>query len=192
MSQFAIAPASESFCEVIKSVVFDQSTVERRVKEIAAQVSLDYQGRELIVIGILKGAHIFTSDLVRYITIPVVMDFVSISRYKRAPGEKEVKITHDLEAEIHGKDILIVEDIIDTGLTLHYLAGILKEREPKSVAICSLLDRPALRLAEIPMKYVGFNVNEEQFLIGYGLDYRDQYRELPFIAEMNIWKEPTL
>lgn len=186
MSQFAIAPASESFSHVIESVVFDESTLQRRVKEIAAQVSLDYRGKDLIVVGILKGAHIFTCDLVRNITIPVVMDFVSISRYKRAPNHKEVKITHDLEADISGKDILLVEDIIDTGLTLHYLAGILKKREPKSVAICSLLDRPALRLAEIPMKYVGFNVDEEQFLIGYGLDYREQYRELPFIAEMNL------
>ncbi|HUV12461.1 MAG TPA: hypoxanthine phosphoribosyltransferase [Acidobacteriota bacterium] len=186
MSQFAIAPASESFSQVIESVVFDESTLQRRVQEIAAQVSFDYRGRELIVIGILKGAHIFTCDLIRYITIPVVMDFVSISRYKRAPGYKEVAITHDLEADIKGKDILLVEDIIDTGLTLHYLAGILKQREPKSIAICSLLDRPALRLADIPMKYVGFNVDEEQFLIGYGLDYREQYRELPFIAEMHI------
>jgi hypoxanthine phosphoribosyltransferase len=186
MSQFAIAPASESFSQVIESVVFDEVTLQRRVKEIAAQVSLNYRGKDLIVIGILKGAHIFTCDLVRHITIPVVMDFVSISRYKRAPNHKEVKITHDLEADIRGKDILLVEDIIDTGLTLHYLAGILKQREPKSVAICSLLDRPALRLAEIPMKYVGFNVDEEQFLIGYGLDYREQYRELPFIAEMNL------
>jgi len=186
MSQFAIAPASESFSQVIESVVFEEATIQRRVKEIAAQVTLDYRGRDLIVIGILKGAHIFTSDLVRNITIPVVMDFVSISRYKRAPGYKEVTITHDLEADIRGRDILLVEDIIDTGLTLHYLAGILKQREPKSVAICSLLDRPALRLAEIPMKYVGFNVDEEQFLIGYGLDYREQYRELPFIAEMHL------
>jgi hypoxanthine phosphoribosyltransferase len=169
----------------LKEIVYDEEILVQRVRQLADQVTHDYRGKDLVVVGILKGAHIFACDLVRNLSFSAALDFISISRYKRAPGFKEVKITKDLETDLFGRHVLLVEDIVDTGLTLNYLIEVLNARNPASIAVCSLLDRPTLRLAEIPMKYVGFNVNEE-FLVGYGLDYRDQYRDLPFIAELDI------
>lgn len=169
----------------LKAIVCDEEVIVRRVKQLAEEITRDYRHKDLVVVGILKGAHIFACDLVRNLSFSAVLEFMSISRYKRAPGFKEVKITKDLDTDLTGRHVLLVEDIVDTGLTLNYLIEVLKARQPASIAVCSLLDRPALRLAEIPMKYVGFNVNEE-FLVGYGLDYRDQYRDLPFIAELEI------
>ncbi len=169
----------------LKAVVFREEAIARRVRQLAREITRDYLGTELLVVGILKGAQIFACDLVRQLKLPASLDFISISRYKRAPGMKDVRIVKDLESGVVGRHILIVEDIVDTGLTLNYLIHVLKSRNPESVAVCSLLDRPALRLADIPMKYVGFNVDQE-FLVGYGLDYRDQFRDLPYIAAVDL------
>lgn len=178
----AVPPAS---LEVVKEIILSSEEILSKVAELGAEITLDFEGRELCVAGILQGAWTFTSDLVREIQLPLEVDFVSISRYKRVPGFEEVTLIKDLEYEIEGKDLLLVEDIVDTGLTLNHLVEVFREREPRSISICSLLDRPVLRLADIPLKYVGFDVNEE-FLIGYGLDYRENYRNLPFIATMDI------
>lgn len=168
----------------VVEVVFDEARIRSRVDELAAAISEDYADRDLVLVGILKGAQLFTCDLSRALSIPAVVDFASISRYRRAPSLKEVRITHDVEADLTGKDVLIVEDIIDTGLTLHYLVQEFGRRGPRSIALCSLLDRPDLRLADIRLDYTGFEVSEE-FLVGYGLDFREQYRNLPYIGRLD-------
>ena len=167
----------------LKEVVFDQTTIQCRVGEIARGLDRDYRGSELVLAGILKGAFIFASDLARAVKFPVELDFIGLSRYRRPPNLKEARITRDLETDIFGKDLLLVEDIVDTGLTLHYLIEELRQRHPRSIAVCTLLDRPVLRLADIPLHYTGFSISEE-FVVGYGLDYRDRYRDLPYIASM--------
>ena len=169
----------------LKAVVFSQDVIAQRVGQLSKEITRDYRGKDLMVVGILKGAQVFASDLIRHLPFSASLDFISISRYKQAPGLKEVRITKDLESGIEGRHLLLVEDIVETGLTLNYLIGALKSRNPESLAVCSLLDRPALRLADIPMKYVGFDVNQE-FLVGYGLDYRDQYRDLPYIGAVDL------
>jgi hypoxanthine phosphoribosyltransferase len=169
----------------LKEIVFSEEKITLRVRQLAREITEDYRGKELLVAAILKGAQIFACDLVRELALPASLDFISISHYKRAPGTKEVRITKDLENSIDGRHVLLVEDIVDTGLTLHYLIQVLGARNPASIVVCSLLDRPALRLAEIPMKYVGFDVSQE-FLVGYGLDYREHYRDLPYIASVDL------
>lgn len=164
-------------------VVFDEACIQNRVGELGRAISADFADRNLILIGILKGAQPFACDLARALSIPASLDFATISRYRRAPDLKEVRITHDVESDLSGKDVLIVEDIVDTGLTLHYLVGEFRCRAPRSISLCSLLDRPGLRLPDLRLDYVGFEVSEE-FLVGYGLDFRERYRNLPFIARL--------
>jgi hypoxanthine phosphoribosyltransferase len=169
----------------IDRVVFDEATIGACVQELAAEISQDYWNKELVVVGILKGATVFTCDLVRSLSIPVAVDFISITSYAHSPRNGSVRILKDLEESIQGRHVLLMEDLVDTGLTLNYLVRVIQSREPLSVAICSLLDRPDLRLADIPIKYTGFHVSQE-FLIGYGMDYREQFRELPYIASMKF------
>ena len=168
----------------LETIVLEQQVIARRVRALGKQISRDYEGRgELVVVGILTGAFVFTCDLIRRLTTPVLADFMSISRYARQPATGEVQILKDLQSDISGKHVLLVEDIVDTGLTLHYLARSLSNRRPASVAICTLLDRVELRLADIPIRYTGFHVSSE-FLVGYGLDFQENYRNLPYIASM--------
>ncbi len=170
---------------VSSEVVYDERTIRARVAQLGLDISADYAGRELLVIGILKGALVFTCDLVRELQIPVHLDFIATSRYSAQRRTGKVRIVKDLQEDIAGRHVLLVEDIVDTGLTANYLYRFLSGRKPASLGLCTLLDRPDLRLAEIPINYVGFQVSRE-FLIGYGLDYRDRYRDLPFIASMNL------
>jgi len=169
----------------LKAVVFTEEAIAQRVGQLSKEITRDYRGKDLMVVGILKGAQIFASDLIRHLPFSASLDFISISRYKQVPGLKEVRITKDLEGSVEGRHLLLVEDIVETGLTLNYLIDTLKSRNPESIAVCSLLDRSALRLADIPLRYVGFDVNQE-FLVGYGLDYRDQYRDLPYICAFDL------
>ena len=169
----------------IKEVVFDEQIIAARVQELAHKITRDYQGKDLVVAGILKGAFIFASDLIRQIRLEFTLDFISISPYSPKSKLGEAKIIKDLEENISRKHVLLIEDIVDTGLTLNYLGGILLNRNPASLAICTLLDRPDLRLVDVPIKYIGFPVNQE-FLVGYGLDYRGGYRCLPYIASVNV------
>lgn len=171
--------------EAIREIVFDAAAISRRVQQLARQIEADYSGRSLLLVGILKGAALFLSDLVRHLSFPVEIDFLSISRYSLDSGGGEVRIVRDLEHDIQGKEVLLVEDIVDTGLTLHYLIQSLLRRRPASLAVCTLLERPELRLAEIPIRYAGFRVSRD-FLVGYGLDYRDRYRDLPYIATLKL------
>ncbi len=170
---------------VVEKIVFDENTIRKRVKELARQISHDYHRKNLVVVGILEGALIFTRDLVKKLSFPVSPGFIRISRYERQPHTGEVRIIKDLHRDICGKHVLLIEDIVDTGLTLNFLIQILAERKPASLAICTLLERAELRLVEIPIKYMGFHVKDE-FLIGYGLDHRESYRELPFVATMKL------
>jgi|JYMV01.1.fsa_nt_gi hypoxanthine phosphoribosyltransferase len=178
------------FPDAVNRVVFDEQMISRRVGELADEINQDYSGKDLAVVGILQGAYAFTRDLVRELTSPVSPDFMRISRYQK-PFTGEVEIVEDLQQDITGRHVLLVEDIVDTGLSLNYLVQVLVDRNPASLEVCTLLNRSELRLVEIPIKYVGFQVSDE-FLIGYGLDFRGGYGELPFVATLNPHSvEPT-
>ena len=168
--------------DTIKSILIDEETLQAKIKELGEQITKDYQDKELLVICILKGAVMFVTDLIKRINLPLEIDFMAVSSYGNSTKSSGVvRIIKDLNEEINGKHILIVEDIIDSGLTLSYLIDNLKSREPASVAICTLLDKPDNRKAEIDIVYTGFVVPDE-FVVGYGLDYAEKYRNLPYIA----------
>ena len=165
-----------------KEILFTEEDILAKVKEMAAKISEDYSDGNLVVVGVLKGSVVFTSDLLKYITVPCVLDFMAVSSYGLSSESSGiVKIIKDLDYDIEGKDLLIIEDIVDTGTTLKYLLEYLKARKAKSVAIASLLNKPARRKAEIDIKYLGFNVPDE-FIVGYGIDYAEGYRNAPYIG----------
>ncbi|GIM30177.1 hypoxanthine phosphoribosyltransferase [Clostridium polyendosporum] len=170
--------------EHIEEVLFSETQVVEKVKELAVQISKDYQDKNLVVVGVLKGSVVFTSELIKYITVPCELDFMSVSSYgNSAETSGVVRILKDLDSDIEGKDILIVEDIVDTGLTLNYLLKILRDRKAQSIEIVSLLNKPARRKADIEVKYYGFEVPDE-FIVGFGIDYAEKYRNLPFIGTL--------
>lgn len=164
--------------------------IRKRVAELGAQITADYPQNELCLVGILKGACFFLSDLARAIQRPVRIDFIGTSSYgvgKTTSGQ--VKLTKDLDTFVEGLDILLVEDIVDTGVTLTYLTHILEQRKPRSLEIATLLDKPARRLRPIRPRYVGFEIGDE-FVVGYGLDFAEQYRNLPDICVLQEASEP--
>ncbi|KUO70947.1 MAG: hypoxanthine phosphoribosyltransferase [Clostridia bacterium BRH_c25] len=166
----------------IKNILISEEEIAKRVKELGKQLTEVYEGRELLIVGILKGCMLFLSDLVRSIDLPLTMDFMVVSSYgNTTKSSGVVRIIKDLEREIEGKDVLIVEDIVDTGLTLSYLIENFKTRNPKSVKVCSLLDKPDRRMAKVDIEYIGFTIPDE-FVVGYGLDYSEVYRNLPFVC----------
>ncbi len=167
----------------VASVLVSEEQIGARVAELGAQISADYAGRELTLVSVLKGSLPFMADLMRAITIPVSIDLMEVSSYGGTATESSglVRILKDLSSSIDGRDVMIVEDIIDTGLTLNYLIRYLRGKNPRSLHICTLLDKPARRLVDIPIDYLGFTI-PDQFVIGYGLDYGEQYRNLPFIG----------
>lgn len=168
----------------VKEVLFSEEALNAKVKEIAAQISKDYLGKELLLVGVLKGANVFMCDLMREITFPIMIDFIAASSYGHSTESSGVvKILKDLDYSIEGKDVIIVEDIIDTGLTLNYLIENFKSRNPRSLEICTLLDKPERRIANINVRYVGYRIPDE-FIVGYGIDYAEKYRNLPFIASL--------
>ncbi|KAB1435886.1 hypoxanthine phosphoribosyltransferase [Candidatus Galacturonibacter soehngenii] len=163
-------------------VLVSEEEVDKRIKEVGEQISKDYEGQEVHVICVLKGGVFFMCELAKRITVPLSMDFMSVSSYgneKQSSGV--VKIVKDLDEALEGKNVIIVEDIIDSGRTLSYLVEILKKRNPKSLKICTLLDKPERRVTDVKVDYVGFNIPDE-FVVGYGLDYAQKYRNLPFIG----------
>ncbi|MDI6870162.1 MAG: hypoxanthine phosphoribosyltransferase [Bacillota bacterium] len=153
-----------------------------KIKELGAAISRDYQGKDLLLVGVLKGAVIFLSDLLREITIPVSIDFMAVSSYGAATKTSGiVRILKDLDESIEGRHVLVVEDIVDTGLTLHYMLDNLASRRPASVKVCALLDKPDRRQVAVPVDYIGFHI-PDRFVVGYGLDYAEKYRNLPYIG----------
>ncbi len=168
----------------VKDIMYSEEVLAAKVKELGAQISKDYEGQEVLVIGILKGANVFMSDLIRKITIPIELDFMAVSSYGASTKSSGVvKILKDLDYSIEGKNVLVIEDIIDTGLTLHYLQENLISRGPKSFKICTLLDKPERRKAPIKVDYKGFDIPDE-FIVGYGIDYAEKYRNLPYVASL--------
>lgn len=168
----------------VKEILFSEEKIKEKVEELGKRINEDYSGKDVIVIGVLKGANIFLSDLIRKVDIPITVDFIAVSSYGHSTKSSGVvKINKDLDFSIEDKDILIVEDIIDSGLTLKYLLENLKSRKPKSIGICTLLDKPERRKVDIKVDYIGFNIPDE-FIVGYGIDYAEKYRNLPFIASL--------
>jgi len=165
-------------------IVIPEADLRNRTGELARRISSDYQARELTLVGVLKGAQFFACDLGRALTIPVLLDFVALSPYQRADDSEGIRITHDVNLEVLGRDLLLVEDIVDTGFTLNFLLDHFRVKQPRSLRVCTLLDRPGLRLAEVTPDYVGFQV-DDGFLVGYGLDFRGRFRNLPFIAALD-------
>lgn len=163
-------------------VLIDAEEIAHRVQELGQQISADHQGQKLVVIGILKGAVVFLSDLIRHITVPLEVDFMAISSYGAATQTSGVvQLLKDLDRPIEGEHVLIVEDIIDSGLTLSYLYQLLKSRNPASLRTAVLLDKPERRQTEFTPDYVGFTI-PDMFVIGYGLDYNHRHRELPYVG----------
>jgi hypoxanthine phosphoribosyltransferase len=159
-----------------------QEQLERRVRELGAEISRDYEGKDLFLVGVLKGAVFFLSDLMRAIEVPCEVDFMAVASYGSSTDSSGVvRILKDLDATIEGKDVLIVEDIIDSGLTLSYLLRTLRAREPRSLEVCALLTKPERREVDLPIRYTGFEI-PNKFVIGYGLDHAERYRNLPYVA----------
>lgn len=166
----------------ILKVLISKDELEAKVKELGQMITRDYKGKDLMVVGVLKGCVLFLSDLIREIDLPLTMDFMVVSSYgSSTKSSGVVRIIKDLEKDIAGKDVLIVEDIVDTGLTLNYLVDYLKSRNANSVKICTLLEKPDRRKVEVDLEYVGFHIPDE-FVVGYGLDYAEVYRNLPFVC----------
>jgi len=166
----------------IKEVFYTEEQIKTKIKEMGKQISSDYEGHELVLIGVLKGSVMFMADLMKELTIPCSMDFMAVSSYGNSTTTSGVvRILKDLDFEIEGKDVLIVEDIIDSGVTLKYLMEYLNRRKPKSLDIACLLNKPERRKVDMDVKYLGFDV-PDYFLIGYGLDYAEKYRNLPYIG----------
>ena len=171
-----------SLHEDVEEILLDTETVARRVAELGAELSADYAGRDPVLVSVLKGALVFLAYLMRTMDLPASIDLMEVSSYGAATESSgQVRILKDLSKPIEGRDVIVVEDIIDTGLTLNYLLGYLADRQPASIRICCLLDKPARRLAEIPIDYVGFTI-PDRFVVGYGLDYDERYRNLPYIG----------
>jgi hypoxanthine phosphoribosyltransferase len=175
------AAAGEQGSEV-GEVLVSEDDLQRRVAELGKQIARDYAGKPLLLVGVLKGAVFFLSDLMRHIDIPVEVDFMAVASYGSATDSSGVvRILKDLDVAIEGRDVLIVEDIVDSGLTLQYLLRNLGSRNPASLAVCALLTKPERRKVDLPTRYVGFEV-PDRFVIGYGLDHAERYRNLPFVA----------
>ena len=166
----------------IQEILFSQEALARRVKELAGEIRRDYAGKAPLVVGVLRGCFVFMADLVRQIHLPCTVDFMAVSSYGAGTSSSgQVKIIKDLSEQIEGKDLIVVEDILDSGNTLSYLLQLLQARKPASVRLCTLLDKPSRRVKEVEVSYSGFSI-PDYFVVGYGLDYAEKYRNLPYIG----------
>ena len=166
-------------------VLIDEPTLQTRIAELGEEISSDYAGKDLLLVGVLKGAVFFMADLMRSLTVPCEVDFMAISSYgAETDSSGVVRILKDLDIPLQGRDVLIVEDIIDSGLTLSYLMRNLRARDPASLEVCALLTKPGRREIEVPVKYVGFEI-PNRFVVGYGLDYAERYRNLRYVGVLN-------
>jgi hypoxanthine phosphoribosyltransferase len=175
--------------EHIGEILVQSDELQHRIRQLGEEISRDYAGRDLLLIGVLKGAVFFLADLMRKIEVPCEVDFMAVSSYGSSTDSSGVvRILKDLDAPLEGRDVLIVEDIVDSGLTLQYLMRTLETRGPASLAVCALLTKPERRKAEVPARYVGFEI-PDKFAIGYGLDYAERYRNLPYVATLSLGDE---
>lgn len=176
------AAYNEELVAGIRKILFTSEEIQAKTQEIGEAISQDYEGMNPLLVGVLKGVFIFMADLYRSITIPAEVDFMAISSYSPESRKRGmVQLVKDLEATITGRHVLFVEDMVDTGLTLSYLLRSLRAREPASLEVCSLFNKPRRRLIDIPIKYKGFDL-PDRFVVGYGLDYREKYRNLPYVG----------
>jgi hypoxanthine phosphoribosyltransferase len=165
----------------IQEILISPVELESRVRALARRISRDYRGEAVLLVGVLKGITFFLADLARQITVPMAIDYLAVGRYAGAQPQDRVKIVRDIDIPIGGRHVILVEDVVNTGLTLDYVLGVLRAREPASLAVVTLLDRPARRLVQVPIRYTGFQIPND-FVVGYGLDYRELYRNLPFVC----------
>ena len=179
LAKYGYGPLGEAKVEGVDRVLYNHARIQRRVRTLARHISRDYAGQRLVLVGILKGVICFMTDLMQHLSLPVTLDFMAISYY--GGDGQVVKITRDLDSSITGQHVLMVEDIVDTGMTLNYILSHLAAHNPASLRVCTLLDKRARRLINVPLDYVGFEVPDE-FVVGYGLDYKGEYRNLPFIG----------
>ena len=180
LAKYGFGPLAQSDVRGIDRVLFTAPTIERKVSELGRNISRDYKGRQPVLVGVLKGMLCFMAYLMRAVSLPAEVEFMAISRYGRR-RRSGVRITKDLDSDLDGKDVILIEDIIDSGMTLNYLVEYLRSKNPASLEVCTLLDKRVRRLVDVPIKYVGFEVPDE-FVVGYGLDYLEMYRNLPFIG----------
>jgi len=165
--------------------IVTQEQMRTRIREMGRQISADYAGRDLVLVGVLKGAYAFYADLARAIRIPVRVDFIVVTSYgSRAKTSGRVRLVTELTEEIKGKDVLLVEDIVDSGLTVQHLVKSLAKKKPRSIKVCTLLSKPDRRIVDVRVEYVGFKV-PDQYIVGYGLDYQQKYRNLPYLAVLD-------
>lgn len=172
----------------IGPVFLTREDIARRIGEIGRDITNDYRGKNLLLLSVLKGAIIFMADLARAVDLPLEMEYLAITSYQQDhddPHHRNIRITKDIAHPLHNKDVLIVEDIIDTGLTLYYILRFLAAKEPRSLEVCTFLDRPYRRLVDIDVRYTGFTV-PDTFFVGYGFDFRQRSRNLPYLAELKI------
>jgi hypoxanthine phosphoribosyltransferase len=169
----------------VRKVLIDEDALQQRIAELGEEISSDYRGRDLLLIGVLKGAVFFMADLMRKLTVPCEIDFMAITSYAGATESSGVvRILKDLDINIESRDVLVVEDIIDSGLTLSYLMRNLESREPASLEVCALLTKPERREIDVPVRYIGFEI-PNRFVIGYGLDFAERYRNLPYVGVLD-------
>ena len=170
----------------IGEVLVQKDDLENRIRQLGEEISRDYEGRDLVLVGVLKGAVFFLSDLMRRLEIPCEVDFMAVASYGSATDSSGVvRILKDLDMPIEGRDVLIVEDIIDSGLTLQYLLRTLEARNPASLEVCALLTKPDRRRIDLPARYIGFEI-PDKFAIGYGLDHAERFRNLPYVAALSV------
>lgn len=181
LAKYGYGPLGEAKVEGVNRILYSHSQIQRRVRTLARHISHDYTGQRLVMVGILKGVICFMTDLMQHISLPISLDFMAISYYGSEDDGQVIKITKDLDSSIAGKHVLMVEDIVDTGMTLNYILAYLLAHNPASLHVCTLLDKRARRLINVPLDYIGFEIPDE-FVVGYGLDYNGEYRNLPFIA----------
>jgi hypoxanthine phosphoribosyltransferase len=186
LAKYGFGPLAQTRARGIKQILYSPEDIKNRVQKLAGQISKDYKNRRPILVGLQRGFICFMADLMRQITIPLDLDFIAISYYTGGDNSM-VKITKDMDLNITGRHVIMVEDIIDTGITLNYILNHLKAKTPASIAVCVLLDKRIRRIVDLPLNYTGFEIPDE-FVVGYGLDYREEYRNLPFIAIPDIKK----
>jgi len=188
LAKYGCGPLSQARGHGVSHILHSSAEIEQRIRELAEQVSRNYADCHPVMVGVLRGVFCFMADLIRHMTIPLDVDFMAISYYSREGSG--VKITKDMELNVAGRHVIMVEDIVDTGMTLSYVLNHLKSREPASLSVCTLLDKRVRRIVDVPLEYIGFEVPDE-FVVGYGLDYGEEYRNLPFIGILGSEEIPT-